>query len=68
VGSASFRLDRWPSIGPVLLHELERDNQRENAYCLVRIVREVLTVASLELLPARGREEWHATGKHGDER
>jgi len=46
---------------------LSRDNLDENAHCFARIVPEVLTIASSELLPALGREGWHATGEHGDE-
>src|SRR5262245_46345827 len=38
-----------------------------SAHCLARIVPGVLTIASPELLPALGREGWHATGEHGDE-
>jgi len=37
------------------------------AHCLARNVSELLTVASPELLPALGREGWHAAGEHGDE-
>jgi DNA-binding response OmpR family regulator len=34
------------------------------SHCLARNVSELLTVASPELLPALGREGWHATGEH----